>query len=122
MKPFDPRLVKQVPATRVPVLVLGVLGGLSGVAAIASAFAVAALVVALVRSQSLGGPALAVVVVFVVRGVLALALVRLEQGRAQRRGQRQRQHRRHEDRHRQCRSGRARRLRPRPGGRLPGIG
>lgn len=73
MKPFDPRLVKQVPATRVPVLVLGVLGGLSGVAAIASAFAIAALVVALVRSQSLGGPALAVVVVFVVRGVLALA-------------------------------------------------
>ena len=73
MKPFDPRLVKQVPATRVPVLVLGVLGGLSGVAAIASAFAIAALVVALVRGQSLGGPALAVVVVFVVRGVLALA-------------------------------------------------
>ncbi|WP_431843163.1 thiol reductant ABC exporter subunit CydD [Calidifontibacter indicus] len=73
MKPFDPRLVKQVPATRVPVLVLGVLGGLSGVAAIASAFAIAALVVALVRSQSLGGPALAVVVVFLVRSVLALA-------------------------------------------------
>lgn len=72
MKPFDPRLVKEVPATRVPVVVLGVLGGLSGVAAISGAFAIAALVVALVRGHSLTGPAVAVVVVFVIRGLLSL--------------------------------------------------
>lgn len=73
MKPFDPRLVKEVPATRAPVALLGVLGGLSGVAAIAGAFAISALVVAVVRGQSLSGPALAVAIVFAARGLLAMA-------------------------------------------------
>ncbi|MBC9957899.1 thiol reductant ABC exporter subunit CydD [Yimella sp. cx-51] len=72
MKPFDPRLVRDVPETRVPVVALGVLGGLSGVAAISGAFAIAALVVAVVRAQSLFGPALAVAIVFAVRGLLSL--------------------------------------------------
>lgn len=72
MKPLDPRLIKEVPATRAPVAVLGLLGGLSGVAAIAGAFAIPALVVAVVRGQSLTAPATAVLVVFAVRGLLAL--------------------------------------------------
>lgn len=70
MKPFDPRLIKQVPQTRVPVALLGVLGGLSGVAAIAGAFGIAWLMTAVVDGESIARPGLFVVGVFALRGLL----------------------------------------------------
>lgn len=48
MKPFDPRVLRLVPAARLPVAALAVVAALSGLAAIGQAFAVSAVVVALV--------------------------------------------------------------------------
>lgn len=70
MKPFDPRILRVVPATRRPVATLGAIGVLQGVATIATAFALAALVVAVVRSEPLLGPASWTGGLFAVRAVL----------------------------------------------------
>ncbi|MEP7331030.1 MAG: thiol reductant ABC exporter subunit CydD [Terracoccus sp.] len=71
MRPFDPRLLRVVPAARRPVAALGVVGVLSGVATIGTAFALTALVVAVVEGDSLGPPAGWLAALFAVRAVLA---------------------------------------------------
>lgn len=71
MRPFDSRLIKQVPVTRAPVVALGMLGAASGVAAVGQAFVIAWLVVAVVRHQSVPAPAVAVCAVFTVRAILS---------------------------------------------------
>lgn len=73
MRPFDPRLPELVPVARPAVAALALLGGLQGVVAIGQAFAVSVLVVALVAGAPLTGPAIAVVALFAVRGLLATA-------------------------------------------------
>ncbi|MFV0462835.1 MAG: thiol reductant ABC exporter subunit CydD [Nostocoides sp.] len=73
MRPFDPRLYQQVPAVRRPVLVLGVVGVASGLATIATAFALAALAVAVVTGPDTAwqAPAWWLIGAFAVRGSLA---------------------------------------------------
>lgn len=71
MRPFDPRLLRATPAARRPVLVLGLIGCLQGAATIATAFALTAVVVAVVRGTPLAGPALAAGALFAARAVLA---------------------------------------------------
>lgn len=56
MRPFDPRLLRAVPATRRPVAALAAIGIAQGIATIATAFALAALVVAVVRGSDLLAP------------------------------------------------------------------
>lgn len=70
MRPFDPRLIRQVPATRLPVAVLAALGVVAGILAITQAFAIAALVVAVVHGSSLRGPAVAVLALLVGRALV----------------------------------------------------
>ena len=70
MKPFDPRVLRAVPATRRPVATLGLIGVAQGIATIGSAFALASLVVAVVRSESLMGPAAWTGGLFAVRALL----------------------------------------------------
>lgn len=70
MKPFDPRILRVVPATRGPVAALGAIGVAQGIATIATAFALAALVVAVVRSEELLVPALWTGGLFALRAVL----------------------------------------------------
>ena len=70
MKPFDPRILRAVPATRKPVAALGAIGIAQGLATIATAFALAALVVAVVRSEPALAPALWTGGLFAVRAVL----------------------------------------------------
>ncbi len=57
MRPFDPRLLRTAPAARQPVAVLAVVGVLQGLATVATAFALAALVVAVVDGAPLVAPA-----------------------------------------------------------------
>lgn len=77
MRPFDPRLMQQVPAVRRPVMLLGAVGVAAGAATIATAFALAALAVAVVRPDADGAagswhtPAVWLVAAFAVRGLLA---------------------------------------------------
>lgn len=71
MKPFDPRLLRTVPAARRPVGVLAATGVLTGVATIATAFALSAVVVAVVERGDLTRPALWLLVLFAFRAVLA---------------------------------------------------
>lgn len=71
MRPFDPRLLRTAPAARRPVAALAVVGVLQGVATIALAFALAALVVAVVEGAPLRSPALWLAGLFAVRAVLA---------------------------------------------------
>lgn len=71
MRPFDPRLLRTAPAARRPVAALAVVGVLQGVATIALAFALAALVVAVVEGTSLRTPALWLAGLFAVRAALA---------------------------------------------------
>ncbi|NNG38241.1 thiol reductant ABC exporter subunit CydC [Flexivirga sp. ID2601S] len=71
MRPFDPRLLRAEPGARRPLAVLGALGVVQGALAVAQAFAVAALVVAVVRHESLVAPAVAVVALFGARGLAA---------------------------------------------------
>ncbi len=73
MRPFDPRLLTEVPATRRPVLTLGAIGIVQGVATIALAFAVTALVVAVVEGRELLTPGLWLVGLFTLRALLAVA-------------------------------------------------
>ena len=70
MRPFDPRILRVAPATRRPVATLAVVGVAQGVATIATAFALAALVVAVVRGSDLVGPALWTGALFAARGLL----------------------------------------------------
>lgn len=71
MRPFDPALLRAEPATRRPLAALGALGVVSGVLAIAQAISIAALVVAVVRGHSLVTPAVAVLVVLALRGLVS---------------------------------------------------
>ena len=72
-KPFDPRLLREVPQTRGPVAALGGIGVLSGIVAIAQAIAVAHFVVAVVDGRSITGWGIAVVALLIARGLLAAA-------------------------------------------------
>ncbi|MGO4596872.1 thiol reductant ABC exporter subunit CydD [Terrabacter sp. 2RAF25] len=71
MKPFDPRLLRTVPAARRPVGVLATTGVVTGVATIATAFALSAVVVAVVERGDLTRPVLWLLALFAVRAVLA---------------------------------------------------
>jgi len=73
MRPFDPRLLTQVPATRKPVVALGVIGVGQGLATIALAFAVTNLVVAVVEGHEVLTPGIWLVGLFTVRALLAVA-------------------------------------------------
>jgi len=72
-RPFDPRLLTQVPATRRPVLALGAIGVTQGLATIALAFSVTDLVVAVVQERPVLRAALWLVGLFLVRALLAAA-------------------------------------------------
>jgi ATP-binding cassette, subfamily C, bacterial CydD len=72
-RPFDPRLLSRVPATRWPVLALGAIGVAQGLATIGLAFAVTALVVAVVEGHQVLAPCLWLVGLFIVRALLAAA-------------------------------------------------
>ena len=72
-RPFDRRLLTQVPATRRPVLALGAIGVAQGLATIALAFAATALVVAVVEGRQVLTPSLWLVGLFIVRALLAAA-------------------------------------------------
>ncbi len=71
MRPFDPRLLRTAPAARQPVAVLAVVGVLQGLATIAMAFALAALVVAVVEGSPLAAPATWLAGLLAVRAGLA---------------------------------------------------
>ena len=73
MRPFDPRLLTQVPATRRPVLTLGAIGVGQGFATIALAFAVTSLVVAVVEGREVLTPGMWLVALFTLRALLAVA-------------------------------------------------
>lgn len=53
MRPFDPRLLRELPAARGPVVALGGIGIVQGALAVGQAFAVSAVVVAVARSHDL---------------------------------------------------------------------
>ena len=72
-RPFDPRLLTAVPATRRPVLALGAIGVVQGLTTIGLAFAVTALVVAVVEDHPVLAPSLWLVGLFIVRALLAAA-------------------------------------------------
>lgn len=71
MRPFDPRLIRAVPTARKPVAALAGMGVLSGASTVATAFALSALVVAVVDGRALMGPALWLAALFLVRAALA---------------------------------------------------
>jgi len=71
MRPFDPRLLTEVPATRRPVLALGAIGVTQGLATIGLAFAVTGLVVAVVEGHGVLTPGLWLVALFTLRALLA---------------------------------------------------
>ncbi|MGL5818469.1 MAG: thiol reductant ABC exporter subunit CydD [Phycicoccus sp.] len=73
MRPFDPRLLRAVPGARRPVALLAAVGVAQGVATIGLAFALTALVVAVVSDDDRTGPALALAVLFAVRAALGWA-------------------------------------------------
>jgi len=73
MRPFDPRLLTQVPATRRPVVALGAIGVVQGLATIGLAFALTNLVVAVVEGRGVVTPGAWLVGLFTVRALLAVA-------------------------------------------------
>jgi len=73
MRPFDPRLLTEVPATRRPVLTLGAIGVVQGLATIGLAFAVTAMVVAVVEGGELVTPGVWLAGLFTLRALLAVA-------------------------------------------------
>ncbi|MEW1955857.1 thiol reductant ABC exporter subunit CydD [Terrabacter sp. NPDC080008] len=77
MKPFDPRLLRAVPAARRPVAVLAATGIASGVATIATAFALSAAVVAVVDGSDLGTALTWLLALFAARAVLAAVTERV---------------------------------------------
>ncbi|WP_217995841.1 thiol reductant ABC exporter subunit CydD [Kribbia dieselivorans] len=78
VNPFDPRLLRTVPGARRPVLLLGVLGVLQGVATVATAFALTAVVVAAVRQTDLREPSAWLLGLFLVRAVIAWSSERIQ--------------------------------------------
>ncbi|WP_338748756.1 thiol reductant ABC exporter subunit CydD [Janibacter alittae] len=77
MRPFDPRVLRAVPTTRGPVAALAGIGVAQGLATIGTAFALALLVVALVRGQDLLTPALWTAGLFAARALLGAAAERV---------------------------------------------
>ena len=77
MKPFDPRLLRVVPAVQAPLIALAAIGVASGVATIGLAFALTALVVAVATGAALGGPVAWVGGIFAVRALLGYATERV---------------------------------------------
>jgi ATP-binding cassette subfamily C protein CydD len=77
MKPFDARLLTAAPGTRRPLVVLGLAGVGQGVATVATAFALGALVTAVVRGLDLGAPARWVGPLFLVRAGLGWTVERV---------------------------------------------
>src|SRR5665647_2296285 len=73
MRPFDPRLLTEVPATRRPVVALAAIGVVQGLATIALAFAVTNLVVAVAEGDEVVTPGVWLVALFTVRALLAVA-------------------------------------------------
>lgn len=71
MRPFDARLLRLAPRARGPLSVLVVLGLVGGLAAIAQAFAVAGLVLAVVRDGDIPAAATFALAAFAVRGLAA---------------------------------------------------
>ena len=71
MKPFDPRLLRTAPAARPPVAVLAVVGVLQGLATIALAFAVSAVVVAVVEGAPLARSLTWTAILFAARALLS---------------------------------------------------
>lgn len=72
MRPFDPQLLRAAPAARRPVAALAAVGVLQGIATVATAFALTALVVAVVVGLPVGRPVAWLLAVFTVRAALAL--------------------------------------------------
>lgn len=73
MKPLDPRLLRVAPVARRPVAALAGMGVLGGASTVATAFALSALVVAVVDGRPLMEPALWLGALFLVRAALAAA-------------------------------------------------
>jgi thiol reductant ABC exporter CydD subunit len=73
MRAFDHRLLTEVPATRRPVVALGAIGVVQGLATIALAFALTNLVVAVVEGHEVLTPGVWLVGLFTVRALLAVA-------------------------------------------------
>ena len=71
MRPFDPQLLRAAPAARRPVAALAAVGVLQGIATVATAFALTALIVAVVVGLPVGRPAAWLLAVFTVRAALA---------------------------------------------------
>lgn len=71
MKPFDPRLLRIAPEARAGVAGLFLLGAVQGLAAIAQALALAALIIAVVQGADWSAPALATGAAFAVRALAA---------------------------------------------------
>ncbi|MGN6754623.1 MAG: thiol reductant ABC exporter subunit CydD [Intrasporangium sp.] len=71
MKPFDLRLLRTVPTVRTPIAALTAVGVLSGVLTVTTAFALSALVVAVVDGTSVTTPAVWLAALFGARALLA---------------------------------------------------
>jgi thiol reductant ABC exporter CydD subunit len=71
MRPFDPQLLRAAPAARRPVTALAVVGVLQGVATIATAFALTAVVLAVVRGMPVGRPGAWLAGLFALRALLS---------------------------------------------------
>lgn len=77
MRPLDPRLVRAAPAARTAVVRLAALGLAQGIATVATAFALTALVMAVVEAGSSGsaealtGPGAALAALFALRGLIS---------------------------------------------------
>lgn len=77
MRPFDPRLLRAVPAVRRPVVVLAVVAAAQGLAAVALAFALAELVVDVVEGRDWRGGGAWVLLAFAARAVLGMLVDRV---------------------------------------------
>jgi len=73
MRPLDPRLLTQVPATRWPVLALGAISVMQGLATIALMFALSTLIVAVVEGREVLTPSGWLVGLFIFRALLTVA-------------------------------------------------
>lgn len=78
MKPFDPRLLRAAPAVRPSVAVLAGVGIAQGLSTIALAFALSALVVAVVRAGDLGTPVAFTAALFAARAALGWIAERVQ--------------------------------------------
>ncbi|GAA1148250.1 thiol reductant ABC exporter subunit CydD [Ornithinicoccus hortensis] len=84
MRPFDPALLRAVPAARRPVAALGALGTAGGLLAVGQALLVAWLVTAVATGGPLRVPALALLGVVLARGLLAALAERVTASAGQR--------------------------------------